>query len=126
VSMANTALLFLGAIGAGSCWADEPIAWGVAAGAKGCVVLREYEKLDVTSSEDETTTTVKSHFELSVVTSNGVALPKATWMDDEATMQELQRIAIADQTRFVKLKDHYSPQDLEAAQALCRQAMAPP
>jgi hypothetical protein len=94
-------------------------------GAKGCVIFREYEKLDVKSSEDETSTTVKSHFELSVVTSDGYTLPKSTWADDEATMDELQRIAVANQTRFVKIKDHYSAEDLGAAQALCRQAMAP-
>jgi hypothetical protein len=57
------------------------------------------------------------------VTSRGYTLGKTTWADDQATMDELQRIAIADQTRFVKLKNHYSPQDLEAAQSLCREAM---
>jgi hypothetical protein len=126
LNVANIVLLFLGVGGGSFCCADEPVAWGVQAGAKGCVIFREYEKFDVTSSEDGMITTAKSRFELSVVTSNGYTLPKTTWADDEVTMGELQRIAIADQIGFVKLKDHYSPQDLEAAQGLCRQAMAPP
>jgi hypothetical protein len=126
VNVSNVVLSFVGVLGASLSLADEPVAWGVPSGAKGCVIFREYEKLDVTASEDGTNTTVKSRFELSVVTSDGYTLPKATWADDEATMEELQRIAIANQTRFVKLKDPYSAQDLGAAQALCRQAMAPP
>jgi hypothetical protein len=123
--VAKGALLILAAAGANLCRADEPVAWGQPAGAKGCVIFREYEKLDVTTSEDGTRTTGKSRFELSVVSSDGYTLPKTTWADDQATLDELQRMAVKDQTRFVKIKDKYSAQDLEAAQSLCRQAMAP-
>jgi hypothetical protein len=123
--LANGVWLFLAA-GASTCWAEEPVAWGPPAGAKGCVIFREYEKLVVSSSEDGTKTTGKSHYELSVVTSTGYTLPKTTWAEDQATMDELQALAVKDQIRFVKVKDHYPPQDLEAAQSLCREAMAPP
>jgi hypothetical protein len=124
-NLANCVLLLVASGGISLCWADEPVAWGIPAGAKGCVIFREYEKLDVVTSRDGTRTTGKSHFELSVVSSDGYTLSKATWADDQAALDELQRIAITDQTRFVKLKDHYSPQDLEAAQSLCREAMTP-
>jgi hypothetical protein len=124
-SLVNTVLFSLVACGTSVCLGDEPVAWGSPAGAKGCVIFREYETVVAVSSEDGTETTAKSHFELSVVASDSYTLPKTTWADDQTTMDELQRLAIADRTRFVKLKDHYSPQDLAVAQALCRQAMAP-
>jgi hypothetical protein len=122
---ASMMLLILGTAGASWCWADQPIAWGAPAGAKGCVVFREYEKIDVSTSDSEMKTTAKSRFELEVANSQGYTLPKTVWPDDQGTMDELQRIATSDRIAFVKLKDHYSPADLDAAQALCRQAMTP-
>ena len=116
-------VLLFGAVST-ACWAEDPVTWGPTADAKGCVILREYEKLDVVNSADGTGTTAKSHFELAVVASEGYTLPRATWPDDQATMNELQSIAIKDHTRFVKLNDHFSAQELAAAHSLCRQAMA--
>lgn len=120
------ALLVVGAGVTGVCWAGEPAMWGPPTGAKACVILREYEKLDTSSRHDDTATVARSHCELSVVASNGYSLSQTTWPDDQTTMNELQRIAIADQTRFVKIDDYYSPQDLQTAQSFCRQAMEPP
>lgn len=120
------ALLAVGAGLAGACWAGEPVVWGPSTGAKACVILSENEKLDVSSLHDDTGTVVTSRFELSVVTSNGYSLSRTTWPDDQTTMNELQRIAITDQTRFVKVDGRYSPQDLQGAQSLCSLAMTPP
>lgn len=119
------ATLVIGAGLADACWAGEPVVWGPSTGAKACVILREYEKLDVSSLHDGTGTIAASRFELAVVTSNGNSLSQTTWPDDQTTMNELQRIAITDQTRFVKVDDRYSPEDLQGAQSLCRQAMMP-
>jgi hypothetical protein len=119
-----SALLLLSAGWAGVGSAEQPVAWGPPTGANGCVILREYEQLDVSSSNQNTGTVAKSHFQLSVVTSTGSSLPQTTWPDDQATMNELQRIAIADQTRVVKLRDPYSAEDLAAAQSLCHDAIA--
>ena len=85
--------------------------------------MGESEKLDARTTTDGGGTVLDSRFELSVVSANGQALSKDTWPDDQATMNELQRISVADQTRFVKMKSPYTPQDLEAAQSLCRQSM---
>jgi hypothetical protein len=125
LNLASSALLLLGTCGASLCLADEPIDWGAPAAAKGCVIFRESEKIDVRSSQDETETTATSRFELNVVTSDGYALPRASWPDDQGTMNELQRVAVQNRVHFVKLKDPYSPQELETAQANCRQAMQP-
>jgi hypothetical protein len=124
--LAYFALLVVYAGLADVCWAGEPVVWGAPIGAKACVILREYEILDVSSLHDDTATVATSHFELSVVTSNGYSLSQTTWPDDQTTMNELQRVAITDQTRFVKVDARYSPQDLQDAQSLCRQAMTLP
>ena len=118
-----SALVFLAVGASGICLAEAPVAWGPTTGAKGCVILRESEELDASTSTDGGGTLLNSHFELSVVTDNGHALSKDTWADDQATMNELQRISVAEKTRFVKMKSPYTPQDLEAAQTLCRQSM---
>ncbi len=117
------ALVFLAIGASGVCLAEAPVAWGPATGAKGCVILSESEKIDANTAADGGGTILNSRFELSVVTDNGHAMQKETWPDDQATMNEFQRISVADQTRFVKIKSPYTPQDLEAAQALCRQSM---
>jgi hypothetical protein len=124
-NVASSALLILAAFGTSLAFGDEPIGWGAPAGAKGCVIFRESEKIDVRSSEDELKTTARSTFVLDVVTSDGYTLPRTSWPDDHGTMDQLQGIATQDRVHFVKLKDHYSTQDLEAAQASCRQAMLP-
>jgi hypothetical protein len=118
-----SALVFLAVGASGVCLAEAPVAWGPTTGAKGCVILRETEKLDANTSNDGGGTILNSRFELSVVTANGHALARDTWPDDQATMNELQRISVTEQTRFVKVKSPYTSQDLEAAQALCRQSM---
>jgi hypothetical protein len=124
-NLVSMAFCILAATAGSVALADEPIAWGAPAGAKGCVTFREYEKIVVSASDTEMQTTAKSHFELEVVSSQGYDLPKKVWSDDQGTMDQLQNIAVQDRIRFVKIKDHYSPTDLEAAQSLCRQAMAP-
>jgi hypothetical protein len=124
VNLAAGALLAFGASATSLCWAAAPVVWGQSVGAKGCVILRESEKLEMSSSNDNTGTVAASHFQLDVITSKGYSsLVKTSWTDDQATINELQRTAAQDQTRLVELKDPYSPEDLEAAQSLCRQAM---
>jgi hypothetical protein len=118
-----SALVVLAVGASGVCLAEAPVAWGPTTGAKGCVILRESEKLDANTTSDGGGTILNSRFELSVVTANGHAMAKDTWPDDQATMNELQRISVNEQTRFVKVKAPYTPQDLEAAQTLCRQSM---
>lgn len=102
--------------------AGAPIAWGAPSDAKGCVIFREVEKLDVASAE--TSTTVKSRYELEVLESEGYTPARKSYPDTQQTLDELQLIAVQDRIRFVKIADPYTPADLDAARALCRQASA--
>ena len=42
------------------------------------------------------------------------------WVEDEPTMDELQHRAMKDGLRYVKIQDKYTPEELEAARALCQ------
>jgi len=115
----------IGALTAGPSQAAGPVSWGAPNPAKGCVIFRESEKFDVTSADQDMQTTAKSRFELQVLSADGVTLPKTTWPDDQSTLDQLQQMAIQDRVHFVKIKDPYTADELSAAQAICRQAMAP-
>jgi hypothetical protein len=86
--------------------------------------MLEHEQFDVNSSHEGTGTVARPHLELSVVTSIGHSLPRTTWADDRAGMRELQRAAVADRMRLVKLDEPYTAEDLEYAQSFCDQAIA--
>lgn len=115
----------IGTLAAGAASAADPISWGAPSPAKGCVIFHESEKIDVTSGDQDMQTTAKSHFELHVLSSDGYTLPSTTLPDDQNTLDQLQQIAAQERVHFVKIKDPYTPEDLSAAQAICRQAMAP-
>jgi hypothetical protein len=87
--------------------------------------MLEHEQFDVNSSHEDTGTIAKPHLELSVVTSIGHSLPRTTWPDDRAGISALQRLALADHMRLVKLNEPYTAEDLEYAQSFCNQAIVP-
>jgi hypothetical protein len=96
----------------------EPVAWGLLSQSKGCVIFREYKKTKV--GFFVVIVTAKSHGELEVVESVGYELDPKVWIENEDNMNELQRRAMKDLIRYVKIQDKYTPEELEAARALCR------
>ena len=94
-----------------------PVVWGITSEAKGCVIFREYTKTKVGFYLVVVTT--KSHSELEVIESDGYTVEPTKWVEDEAGMNELQRRAVKDQIRYVKVQDKYTPDELEAARAIC-------
>lgn len=111
----------------GSCIADgtpdAPVpsasAWGILSPPKACVIFREYRKTKVGFFVIVVTT--KTHSELEVIeATDGYLLEPKKWVEDEASLQELQHRATKDGLRYVKVPDKYTPQQLEAARALCR------
>ena len=95
-----------------------PIAWGIMSNAKGCVIFREYSKN--TLGFFVVAGGVSSHGELEVVETDGYTLSKPVWKEDQESMNELQRLANQDKIRYVKVQGKYTPDELEAARALCR------
>jgi hypothetical protein len=126
------ALAWLGVVGlmagvGGTSPADEkpaaprpPSAWGMLAAHKACVIFREYRKTKVGFFVVVVAT--KTHTELEVIeTTDGYAMDKTKYVEDQAAMDELQHRSIRDALRYVKVQDKYTPEELEAARALCRQ-----
>ncbi|MDE2137251.1 MAG: hypothetical protein KGJ68_07420 [Gammaproteobacteria bacterium] len=97
-----------------------PSAWGLLTAHKACVIFREYRKTKV--GFFVLIITAKTHSELEVIeTTDGYVMDPKTYVEDEATMDVLQHRAIRDGLRYVKVADKYTPAELEAARALCRQ-----
>jgi len=98
----------------------RPSAWGMLGTHNACVIFREYRKTKI--GFFVVVVTAKTHGELEVVeTSDGYAMDQKKYVEDEATMAQLQHRAIKDGLRYVKLQDKYSPEELQAARALCKQ-----
>ena len=99
--------------------ARAPSAWGLLSANKACVIFREYRKTKVGFWIVAVTT--KTHSELEVIeATNGYVMEQKKWVEDDATMDELQHRAMKDGLRYVKIQDKYTPQELEAARALCQ------
>ena len=94
-----------------------PFAWGVLSAAKGCVIFREYtkSKKNVLGYKDE-----KPQSELEVVETDGYVLEPKEWEESDASLHELQIRALANGVRYVKVQDKYTPEELQAARALCQ------
>jgi len=58
------------------------------------------------------------------VESNGYTLSKPVWTEDQESLNELQRLANQDRVRYVKVSGKYTPEELEAARAICRKQNA--
>ena len=100
----------------------EPVAWGLLSQSKGCVIFREYKKTKV--GFWVVVVTAKSHGELEVIESANYELVPKVWIENEENMNELQRRAMKDSIRYVKIQDKYTAEELEAARALCRRESA--
>jgi hypothetical protein len=100
----------------------EPVAWGLLSHSKGCVIFREYKKTKF--GFWVVVVTSKSHEELQVVETTGYELDPKVWIENEENLNELQRRAMKDSIRYVKIQDKYSAEELEAARALCRRDSA--
>lgn len=98
--------------------APEPVVWGILSHSKGCVIFREYKKTKV--GFFVVVVTAKSHGELEVVETDGYEMDPKVWIENEENMNELQRRAVKDEIRYVKIQDKYTPEDLETARSLCR------
>lgn len=97
--------------------AQEPVAWGLFSKPKGCVIFREYSKTQVGFFVVAVTT--KSHGELEVVESQGYDMQPKVWQQTKESMDELQRLAMKEKLRYVKIPDKYLPEELESARKLC-------
>jgi hypothetical protein len=94
-----------------------PVTWGAVSGSNSCVIFKEYRKTQVGFFVVALTT--KTHGELEVVESGSYQLPKPIWLQSQEDMDELQRLAVRDRLRFVKVRDKHTPKELIEAREIC-------
>jgi hypothetical protein len=97
-----------------------PYAWGMLSPPRACVIFREYSKTKFGFYVIVVTARTQSQLEV-IETTNGYVLDPRVWVEDENGMQDLQRRALKDAIRYVKVADKYTPAELDAARALCQQ-----
>jgi hypothetical protein len=95
-----------------------PFAWGVLSECKGCVIFKENKKTDV--GFYVVVVTWKTQGELEVIESVDYDLQPKDWLQNQENIDELQRRAMKDGVRYVKLLEDYTPEELEEARAICR------
>ena len=95
-----------------------PVVWGTMSQCNGCVIFREYMKTKV--GFWVVAVTSESHGELEVIETDGYVLEPRVWEQKETNINELQLRSVQDKIRYVKIKDDFTPEELEAARIICR------
>jgi hypothetical protein len=88
------------------------------------VIFREYTRTQI--GFFVVVAGVSAQREIEVIEATNYVMDPKVWVEDQAGIDELQRRAIDNGLRYVKLQDPYTPANLEAARALCQQARVEP
>lgn len=98
--------------------APAPVAWGLTSGAEHCVIFKESQK--TTGAFFIVAATLKTIGKLTVIESGDFKFDPTTYIEDQPTMNALQTRAMDERLRFVKIPAQYTPDELQAARALCK------
>ena len=97
---------------------DEPVVWGLTTHAQHCVIFQESKK--TTGAFFIVAATLKTVGKLTVLeTTDGYTFEPATYIEDQATMNDLQTRALHEHLRYVKIHEHHTPEQLQAARDMC-------
>lgn len=101
---------------------QAPVAWGMQSGQTGCVIFRESEEMTSTLANGQMQySTVK---QLEVVEAQNAKLPHKKYSETQDDLEALDKISHEDQVKFVKIPKKYTPAQLDAARAMCKDGMA--
>jgi hypothetical protein len=81
--------------------AAEPVAWGMLTQNVGCVIFKEYNK--TSGKFYGVAVTTKTFSELEFIESQNFNLDQKLWKEDQDGLNELQRIAVQNKIKFVKI-----------------------
>ena len=101
---------------------NEPVEWGQESGQTGCVIFHEHRKIRGMYWGVAVTTT--ESYQLDVVETQNASLDQKTFKEDQKGMNELQRIAVRDRLKLVKIPGKVTPELLDEARAMCKDGMA--
>ncbi len=98
--------------------ADEPVVWGLASHAEHCIIFQESKK--TTGAFFIVAATLKTVGKLTVLETDGYSFDPPAYIEDQATMNALQTRALHEHLRYVKIPEHHTPEQLQAARDLCK------
>jgi hypothetical protein len=102
---------------------EDPIVFGVTSQNTGCVIFRQYMEKNtkfygVAISQSKVSA-------LEVIETQNYDLAQKKWVGQDGA-DELTRIAAKDRVKYVKIPEKYTPNQLEKARAVCKQATVTP
>lgn len=124
--LAALSVIALGSVSDGTTAAEpssdkaDPLPWGMLSHNAGCVIFKEYRKTKIRFYV--IAATAKTISRLDVVEMQNVSLGKTTWDETQDSLDELQRLALKDNIKFVKLPEKYTDAQLAKAREMCRNA----
>ena len=102
---------------------EDPVVWGVLDRNSGCVIFKESRK--TTGKFFGVAIETKTFGVLDVIETKNYEMTQKKWTEDQQNMNELQRLAVKDMVKFVKIQENYSPNLLAKARASCGETSAP-
>src|ERR1700682_1760560 len=85
---------------------EDPTVWGILSQNAGCVIFKEFRKTN--AKFWGVATTAKIYSGLEVIETQNYDLAPKRWIEDQESMNQLQRISVKDKIKFVKIPEKYS------------------
>jgi hypothetical protein len=103
---------------------EGPIPWGMLSQSTGCLIFKEHRK--TTGMFWGVAVTTKTFSVLEVVETQNYTLEQKQWKEDQENMDKLNRLALKDKIKFVKIPKDYSEKQLERARSMCKEPSVSP
>jgi len=103
---------------------EDPVVWGMATQNAGCVIFKEFRKTNAKFWGVAITT--KTFSGLEVLESQNYELTPKKWVEDQESLNQLQRLALKDKIKFVKIPEKFSDAQLQKARAACKEPSTTP
>ncbi len=103
---------------------EDPVVFGLLGQNVGCVIFKEYRKTN--TKFWGVAVTQKTFSALEVVETQNYEMAQKKWIEDQDSMNDLQRIAIKDRVKFVKIPEKYTDNQLAKARTACKEPSLPP
>ena len=103
---------------------EDPTVWGILSQNTGCAIFKEFRKTNTKFWGVAITTKTVSGLE--VIETQNYELEQKKWIEDQDNMNQLQRLALKDKIKFVKIPEKYTDAQLEKARAACKEPSVTP
>jgi len=119
VAFALASVLFEAAIGTAAGKSKKgkyPYAWGMLSGNSGCVIFADTRH---TKTDFVGVARVRWWGTLDVIETRNYDMKQRQWMQTRAALDELQKLALKDKLKLIKIPAEHSEKQLEEARGMC-------